>query len=450
VNDSNGGAAARKGTNTFMSLAISNTYSNLCRRHARLAALAVPVVVYLLTGIQPAAADVAIPSPAPAVNTPAPASLPDYSSELTGNWFGWRPWLQNRGIKFSGSIVTDGSYDLSGGLATRRSAYRTLLTVNASLDTDTLFNLPGGTIYASYEGLWGQNGNTTQVGSLQGFDSIDAPPFSALYQLYYDQMFGKMLELRVGRQDAGDFFSDPPDAQPFVNPSPTAFPTIIGSALYPDSAPGIVTVLSPNGPLTFKFGAYYFDRFHPTALDEALNTLEPTGQPVGTFLIAEGDYNWQLSSNLPGVLALGGTWRTGQLATLSGSVQSGGGSGYGYIDQTLWSHANNQSIAAFEILSGGDQQVANNGMDFSSLGGVLGNGLIPSRPNDQIGLGYDWAHISSQAGLPKPYELAIEGFYSFNFKHGISLQPDLQYFINDGGGQYPDALVVDIRLSVAF
>jgi porin len=384
---------------------------------------------------------------ASASNAPA---APDYSGNLTGDWFGLRPKLQHAGVTVGGSLVTDGSFDLSGGLATHRSAYRTLLTLNISLDTKTLFNLPGGTIFASYEGLWGQNGNATQVGSLQGFDANDAAPFSALYQLYYDQMFGQLLEVRIGRQDACDFFGEPPDAQMFLNPSPTAFPTIMDSSFYPNSAPGIVAVVNPAGALTFKFGAYYFDRFHPSALDQALNTLEPTAQPVGTFLIAEGDYNWQISNNLPGIVAIGGTWRTGQLTTLDGSVQSGGGSVYGYVDQTLWANAQNQSLAAYEIISGGDQQVANNGIDFSSLGGLLASGIIPSRPTDQLGLAYNWAHISSQANLPKPYELDFEGFYAFNFGHGITLQPDLQYFINTGGGVYPDALVATIRLSLVF
>lgn len=65
-------------------------------------------------------------------------------------------------------------------------------------------------------------------------------------------------------------------------------------------------------------------------------------------------------------------------------------------------------------------------------------------------MGYNWGHISSQAGLPKPYELNFEAFYTFNFPHGISIQPDLQYVINDGGGIYPDALVATLRFSLSF
>lgn len=400
----------------------------------------------------PSPTAVAVAAP-PAITTPPSsdaALVPEFSGNLTGNWFGWRSRLRNDGITFCGSLVTDGSYNLSGGLATRRSAYRSLLTLNAYLHTNRLFHLPGGTIGITYMGLWGQNGNATQVGSLQGFDTLDAPPFSAWYQLYYDQMFGKILELRVGRQRAGEFFGEPPDSSAFINPSPTAIPTVIGEAFYPNSAPGIVTVLNPNGPVTFKFGAYYFDRFHPTALDQMLNTLEPTNQPTGTFLISELDYNWQFGRDRPGILAVGGSWRTGQMPTLNGSKQSGAGSWYTYIDQTLWALHDGPSLAGYEIISGGDRRAANGGMDYASLGGLVGTGLVPSRPHDQIGLAYNWVHISSMAALPKPYELGFEAFYLFNFPHGISVQPDLQYFINDGGGTYPDALVATIRISLAF
>ena len=343
--------------------------------------------------VVPASVSGSVP-PASALATEAEATPDPYANDFLGSGFGLRPWLEGKGVTVSGSLVTDGSWNLSGGLSTRQSAWRSLLTVNVDLSTRKLFSLPGGAIAATYEGLWGQNGNATQVGSLQGFDSNDAAPFSELYQLYYEQKFGRAFEFRLGRQDAGDLFDEPPDAQPFINPSPTAIPTIIGSSFYPESAPGLVAMLYPHGPLTFKFGAYYFDRFHPTALDQALHTLEPIDRPVGTFLISELDYSWQIKKTLPGIAALGGTWRTGQLPTLNGSTQSGAGSWYAYIDQTLWADSSGKSIAGYEIISGGDRRVANNAMDYASLGGLLFTGLVPTRPDDQIGLAYNWVHVS--------------------------------------------------------
>ncbi len=373
-----------------------------------------------------------------------------YQRLLTGNWFGYRDQLAHDGLIVRGSLRTDASWNLSGGLATRHSAFRSLLTVGFSLRTNHLLHIAGGRIYISYQGLWGQDGNRTQLGSLQGFAGVDAPPFSELYELYYDQRLGSILNIRIGRQDASDYFGQPPDAQKFLNPSPTTIPTLIRAPFSPESAPAAVVVIRPIPTVTFKFGAYYFNRYHPTTIDQLFNTLEPSNRPNGTFFITEGDYHWHVGSNLPGVLAVGASWRTGRLQTLNGSFQSGAGSWYAYVDQTLWAHNWGPTIAGYEIISGGDRRAANNRMDYSSLGGLLATGLIPSRPDDQIGLAYNWVHISALANLPKPYELGFEAFYSFNFPRGISITPDLQYFIHDGGGVHPDALMATIRLTLSF
>ncbi len=386
--------------------------------------------------------------PATVPGTGSTASASDYSGDLTGDWFGLRSQLKQSGITFGGSLLVDGTTDLSGGMETREAAFRTQLTLDVSFDLNKLVSLPGGTVYASYMGLWGHNGTTAPVGSLQLYDTIVNPRTSTLDELYYDQKVGTLLQFRVGRQDESDFFAQPPDAQPFINDSATEFPTLINPPTFPDTAPGFVAVVGPSSPLTFKFGAYYFARFRPSTLDQALNTLEPTGIPQGAFLIAEGDYSWQLGGNRPGVVAVGGNWFASKLPALGGAVQSGGGSVYTYLDQTLWSDTASQNIAAFGTLMAADKRVST--IDFASQAGVVGTGLIPTRPNDQLGLGYDWAHISSEANLPKPYELAIEGFYLVNLGHGINVQPDLQYYVNTGGGVYPDALVATIRLSLAF
>ncbi len=384
----------------------------------------------------------------PRLIRPHTISMPDYSGYLTGNWFGLRTAAQQRGINFGGSLLTDGTWSLSGGEQTRNPAIRTQLTLDASLKTRFLFGVPGGTFYASYMGLWGYNGSTAPVGSLQLYDSIINPRTSVLDELYYDQKFGAVAELRAGLQDASDFFAQPPDAQPFISDSPTEFPTLIDPPTFPDTAPGIVVVFDPHAPLTLKFGAYYFDRFHPSVLDQVLNTLEPTGEPVATVLMAEGDYNWQLPGRLHGVFAVGGNWLAGKLVTLQNSTQTGGGSIYSYIDQSLWTDAAKQSIGAFITAMAADRRVST--IDLASQGGLVGTGLVPGRPHDEVGLGYEWAHISALAGLPKPYELAIEAFYAFNFSRGISIQPDLQYYINTGGGAFPDAMAATVRISISF
>ena len=82
-------------------------------------------------------------------------------------------------------------------------------------------------------------------------------------------------------------------------------------------------------------------------------------------------------------------------------------------------------------------------------GGVTWTGLLDSRPGDIIGFGPQYAHISEEAGLEHPYELAIEGFYLCQITPWAFVQPDLQYIVHPGG-QYSNALVATVRLQISF
>jgi porin len=119
------------------------------------------------------------------------------------------------------------------------------------------------------------------------------------------------------------------------------------------------------------------------------------------------------------------------------------------VDQTLWRAIKcDQNIAVWGNATVNDPRVS--AIDYSAQAGLLGRGIIPGRSNDKIGIGFDWAHISAHAGFPKHYEMATECFYECYLGHGITVQPDMQYFTNTGGGIYPDALIALIRVGVDF
>ncbi len=49
------------------------------------------------------------------------------------------------------------------------------------------------------------------------------------------------------------------------------------------------------------------------------------------------------------------------------------------------------------------------------------------------------------------YEAVLEWTYSIHVARGVQIQPDLQYIINPGAaGQYPNALVVQVQVSINF
>ncbi len=90
-----------------------------------------------------------------------------------------------------------------------------------------------------------------------------------------------------------------------------------------------------------------------------------------------------------------------------------------------------------------------NAIDRHIGGGITWTGPIDARPNDIIGFGPQYAHITPKADLPHPYELALETFYEWQLFQWAFVQPDLQYIIHPGG-TFPNALVATLRVQISF
>jgi porin len=165
--------------------------------------------------------------------------------------------------------------------------------------------------------------------------------------------------------------------------------------------------------------------------------------------------------DLPGTVKLGAWFHTGQFGDQRFNAQGGlrgvqGGEPlqhtgnfavYGVIDQMLWRGArgDDRELDFFLRASGtpGDRNL----IDLYVDTGLTFKGLLASRPEDTLGLGFAFARISPQAsaserdlqaftGMPMPiqnYEAVIELTYQMRLNKSWSLQPDLQYIIHPGG-----------------
>ena len=102
-------------------------------------------------------------------------------------------------------------------------------------------------------------------------------------------------------------------------------------------------------------------------------------------------------------------------------------------------------------------------ISFSFDAGLTYQGLVPSRPDDTVGLGIAYGRISPQAaaydrdlvaatGTAMPirdYETAIELTYRMQVVPNWTIQPDLQYVWNPGGG-IPNPLVPGAQIKNEF
>jgi carbohydrate-selective porin OprB len=70
-------------------------------------------------------------------------------------------------------------------------------------------------------------------------------------------------------------------------------------------------------------------------------------------------------------------------------------------------------------------------------------------PNDVLGFSAQYAHISHEAGLKYPYELAFEAFKKYQITPWENIQPDLQYILHPGG-HLDDAIVLTLRWEIQF
>jgi len=91
--------------------------------------------------------------------------------------------------------------------------------------------------------------------------------------------------------------------------------------------------------------------------------------------------------------------------------------------------------------------------------GLSYKGLIPTRDDDTIGIGFGYAQLSngarssleSEAISPMGAEMVIEFTYQAQITPWLTIQPDLQYVINPGGANdLNNALVVGGRAAFTF
>jgi porin len=291
------------------------------------------------------------------------------------------------------------------------------------------------------------------VGDLQVFDKQNSKPYLQIFELWYQQkLFDGKLLLKIGKVDANTEFSVIDNGLEFINSSSQVSPTIFLFPTTPDSMPSVNIFLTPNESFYASFGTYYSNR------SEGFGNFVGSPQDVqlsehGAFLIAETGLRWQRSPFLEGDgnLKLGAWGHTGMFTRFDGLRQRGTYGYYAILDQTLWQPASERegSRGVRTFLVYGRTQQSINPIDWHIGGGIVSTGLLAARPNDVVGFGSQYAHISGEAGLPQSYELAMEVFYKFQIIRWAALMPDLQYIVHPGG-QYPDALVGTLRLMVNF
>jgi porin len=380
-------------------------------------------------------------------------SGPDFSEKLTGDWFGARRKLADAGVTVGADLVLEGFDNFQGGLDTAHAVGATTFDLNVALDLEKLAKIHGGEFYADLEDHAFGNPTTALVGDLQVFDKLNASPYLQIFEAWYQQtLLNGVLRVKVGKVDANSEFCVIDNGLPFLNSSTQVSPTIFVMPTTPDPMPSINAFFTPTDWYFAGVGAYYSnrsDRIGDLVDDPA--SVQPTR--FGTFIIGETGLQWHGTQLLdfPGNLKVGAWGHTGTFQKFDGTQTNGAQGMYAVFDQTLYQPAedtdSDRGLRMFAEY--GLTQPDVSPIDQHVGGGFTDTGPDITFPHDTLGISAQYAHISHQAGLRYPYELAIEGFDRHPLTPWAIFQPDLQYIIHPGG-KLPDAVVLTLRLELDF
>jgi porin len=382
-------------------------------------------------------------------------------------------------LTYEGDVATNAS-----GGERRGSTYSGILHMQFDVDGDRLAGLPG--LSAHFDGLWINGGQPSKlVGDAQGVSNIAAPDAVRLYEawLQYNSP-GSRLSILVGRYDLNTEFYRLVSAGLFLNSSFGIGPEFgqsgfAGPSIFPDTSLGVRVAYKPS-PNTVLRAAI----LDGAPLDQQNGSPNPFNPHDGVLLVAEAvwltrpsalaepeDYRFRIGRRgtpfaYDDKVAVGAWYYTARFEE-PGAANSAGnpaqhhgeGGAYVLLDRLLFQSRDDpkRRLTGFLQLGVADQAVDRFGT-FAGAGLVMA-GLLPNRPDDELGVAVAMAHNGSayiagqqQAALPvNAAETALELSYLVQVDSRVAVQPDVQYVIHPNTDpRLANATVVQLRFELTY
>lgn len=401
--------------------------------------------------------------------TPANADLLSLLLErdtLTDNWFGLGEHLDKHGISVGLSLTQVGQMNLKGGLATQRHAgrYTGSFDLEGQFDLARLMGLSGATIHVHAEGGWSSGLDASSIGSVVGRVNDDAYGDQVIdvTELYWGQVFlDGRLEFHIGKLDVtGGFerYGCPLsfDGNTYANDEVTQF---LNAALvnnptipFPDKGLGAIVHVRPLDWMYVSVGA----------ADGQADARE-TG--FRTAFHEEDYFVWLLETGIvPAIPSargpLQGAYRVGMWYQPEPKQRHDRGTSkrddvgfYLSFDQLVLKEnadeGDSQGLGAFARY--GYAHDDQNEIDHFWSFGAQYRGLVPTRDDDVLGIGFAQGKVVPDAGYNEDHESVLEVYYNLAVTRWLNISPSIQYVWNPGGNKgVGDATVIGIRVHVAF
>ncbi|OXU15326.1 carbohydrate porin [Sedimentisphaera salicampi] len=367
--------------------------------------------------------------------------------------------FENSGIDVSISITHLYQVNVHGGLSTSKHSGRHSGRYDAELsaDLDELLGLENSRLFVHGWGGWPDTEGigSDSVGSEWGINALSVGNRSMdIVEFFYEGTFmDESITLNIGKLDFTGIFDTSKyaddECSQFLNASLVDDPAIP----FPEQGLGIVAKWDITDSWYLMGGAADAQADSRTSGFDTAFSDEPY-----YFYALETGKSISLSSSkgdLPGTYRAG-LWvdrqdKTGFAAAKTTSEDTGF---YISCDQMLIKEnedrEDSQGIGGFFRYGWADSEY-NSVTNFFSFG-VQAAGLIDTRDEDILGIGYSRGFFSDQADNTyiRDYESVMEGYYNFQLSPSFVLSPNLQYVSNAGGEAVSDAFIMGLRMQLIY
>jgi porin len=417
-------------------------------------------------------------------------------NQITGDWLGTRPPLSDKGIEVFGGYTVEVWGNTTGGLKTG-TVYTGLLDFGAEVDLEKAIGWQGASLSTTWLWLSGRDASEDLVGNFLTISNVAGFNTLRMFELWFQQnLLDDKISIRLGQLSADSEFLISDYSGLFINgtfgwPAFAYMNIPEGGPGYPMGTLGARLTLNPVDWFTFQTAVFQGNVFAQDVNRHGFRwSLD---SQTGYTFLNEAQVRWnhrEEEAGLPGQLKPGVWFQTGQSAdALAESTNSGNAGFYVVLDQMLYRERGEPTAAgltkdgksAVDGKSGksfkapvafekSDQGLGffgriaftpadRNFISFYFDTGLSYKGLIPTRDNDTVGIGFGYAQLSNGARAslkddganPLGAEMVIEFTYQAEITRWLIVQPNLQYIINPGGTKdLNNALVIGGRAAITF
>lgn len=386
-------------------------------------------------------------------------------SYLTDELCGYGTFLRENGI--AGGLSTTQIYQLSlhSALSTHRHAgrYAGSYDLEVTFDLEKILRIPGGTFYVSAEGSWSDGLDASSIGSLFGVNA-DAGGYRGadVSQAYWEQsLMNGRLQFRIGKLDLTGGFECRGcpvafDASAYANDETSQF---LNAALvnnptipFPDSGLGAAVFLMPTEYWYLSAGAADAQAdVRETGFNTAFHDEDYFFAIFETGAVVDMP---SLTGPTPAMYRIGFWYDPQPKQRHHGrSVKRDDTGFYLSADQMVLKENadpnDSQGLGMFIRYGLADSDVSDIKCFYSA--GVQYKGLVPTRDDDVLGIGFAKGRLVRDAGFAKEHESVLEVYYNVHVMPWVSISPSLQYIWNPGGADgVGNAFVAGIRVQMSF